>query len=103
MIYRLRDELVCVAKVVPRLRQLPVTRELDENGAEVERPKRRQKSFFEHLAVANSEDNKTRQTLEDLGRELTQQILAFLTRWENSFKKASALATASLFYPSHRS
>ena len=86
IIFMLRDELVCVAKVLPRLRQLPTVREVDEQGNEVDRPRRRQKTFFEQLAEANAEDHKTQKALKDLGLEITGQIFAFLNRWEASYK-----------------
>jgi len=91
--YGLRDELVCVAKVVPRLRQereVDVAEEVTEDGEEAgpgrrQRRPRQQKTFFQQLAEANAEDKRTYQALKDLFGEIALQLHEFLQRWEDNY------------------
>ena len=116
-IFQIRDELVCVAKVVPRLREnapVVVSKEVkearsqyqqlsrtasgrnqmdkamvaaiaDADAREASLAKAEAETFFDILASKNAADDKTSHTLQTLGKDIAQQILTFLTRWEGSY------------------
>jgi len=114
VIFQLRDEIVLVAKVLPRLKERRdgaaragtiggPTADRDTAAADgavanddvaaagadlapvASTSEPSQMSMFEYLAKKNEEDEHTLSQLRELGKVITHQIFAYVSRWESSY------------------